>query len=149
MKEVLGNIWDYPADCICITTNGSVRNDGCAVMGRGVALQAKHRVPGIDFKIGAAIRTRGNHLYMMGDYCTFPVKHRWQEMADLELIKQSTQELDLLARQQFPGYIFVLPRPGCGNGQRTWEEVKPIVSILPDNVHIICLPAGLARNPIT
>jgi len=30
-----------------------------------------------------------------------------------------------------------LPRPGCGNGHRTWEEVKPLLDGLPDNVWVI------------
>ena len=46
MKEVTGNIWDYPADIVCITTNGSTTRNGSAVMGKGIALQAKERYPG-------------------------------------------------------------------------------------------------------
>ena len=40
MNEVNGNLWDSNADIIVITTNGAVRKDGAAIMGRGVALQA-------------------------------------------------------------------------------------------------------------
>lgn len=39
MREEPGDIWDHR--CIAITTNGDTNRLGQAVMGRGVALQAK------------------------------------------------------------------------------------------------------------
>mgnify|MGYP001585303530 CR=1 FL=1 len=59
---MFGDIWDYnvasEANCIGITTNGTVKSNGACVMGRGVALQAKLRVHGIDRQIGRAILTQ-------------------------------------------------------------------------------------------
>lgn len=54
MIEIIGNIWDYydKGYNICITTNGFVKKNGCAVMGRGTALQAKRRFPRLDRKLG-------------------------------------------------------------------------------------------------
>lgn len=54
MIEIYGNIWFYynKGYNICITTNGFVRKDGCAVMGRGTALQAKQRFSKLDRKLG-------------------------------------------------------------------------------------------------
>jgi len=44
MKEVIGNIWNYynKGNWIVITTNGTIKKNGEAVMGRGVALEAKN-----------------------------------------------------------------------------------------------------------
>jgi hypothetical protein len=57
MIEITGNIWDYydKGYNICITTNGFVKKDGCATMGRGTALQAKRRFNGIDRKLGSML----------------------------------------------------------------------------------------------
>lgn len=136
MIEVYGDIWFYKADCVVITTNGDINSKGAAVMGKGVALQAKERFSRVEFQIARAIQNQGNHLYMMGDICTFPVKHHWWEKADIELIRRSTSELKRLAKD-CSDITFVLVRPGCGSGQLTWSAVLPIVKGLPDNVHII------------
>ena len=47
-------------DIICITTNGFVKKDGCAVMGRGCAQEAKNRYPNINKLLGIHINTKGN-----------------------------------------------------------------------------------------
>ena len=44
MREVVGNLWTYPADIRVITTNGTVKNDGTCVMGRGCAAEAKRAI---------------------------------------------------------------------------------------------------------
>lgn len=57
----------------------------------------------------------------------FPVKHAWYEPADLDLIRQSAIELLTLTAAQ--GWKTVLlPRPGCGNGQLTWDQVRPVIA---------------------
>ena len=110
-------------------------------MGRGVALQASQRYPGLALKIGQAVKLRGNRLHMMGSLCTFPVKHEWHQKADKALIVQSARQLQILAdacQKEIGPWRFVLPRPGCGNGGLTWDEVRPLIEdILPDNVHVI------------
>ncbi len=144
MKVVYGNIWDYPADVVCIPTNGAVRTDGACVMGRRVAGQAKHKYPGIDMKIGSAIRSGGNRVYMMGSLCTFPVKHKWWEEADPILIHQSALSLTALANE-YSSLTFVLARPGCGNGRLEWKQVGSLLECLPDNVHVITNEVGAGR----
>jgi len=142
MKIVYGDIWEYPADVvICITTNGTITKAGNGVMGRGVAAQAKSRFRGIEHHLGMSLKKYGNHCVgwtgPWRPFCYFPVKHRWREKADLELIKRSSEELAAIVRR-WPGATFVLPRPGCGNGGLTWEEVRPVIEgILPDSVHVI------------
>ena len=141
-----GNIWTFknaPKTFICITTNGLVRKDGALVMGRGVAKQAKDLFPHIDYEIGTVVTLHGNHVYDLSEFyahlaglITFPVKHNWWEKADKSLIQESTDALRELALRN-PEYTYVLPRPGCGNGGLRWEQVKPIVEALPDNVLVI------------
>ena len=56
-------------DAICIPTNGIVLDSGAAVMGKGLALQAKERWPGIDFILGRSIQQVGNIVQVLtGDY---------------------------------------------------------------------------------
>lgn len=55
MKEQDGNIWDYieiPNNAICVTTNGCVDKFGEAIMGAGVAWQAKKKFPGLAQRLG-------------------------------------------------------------------------------------------------
>lgn len=148
MKEIVGNLWDegphhHPV-WRCITTNGSVNRRGQCVMGRGCAKEATDLFPGLAVSIGDHITARGNHLFALPliHIVGFPVKHHWREKADLKLIEQSAHELrDLAERECFD--LFILPRPGCGYGQLTWEQVKPVIaSILPDNVSVITFDAS-------
>lgn len=137
MLEVYGDIWTYPADYICLTTNGDINKKGEAVMGRGVALQASQKHDWIKRAVGNLLKTHGNIVIPLhNNYLTFPVKHHWHEKADLLLIYNSALTLRNYALATFK--IFVLPRPGCGNGGLQWEQVKPIIEFtLPDNVHVI------------
>jgi hypothetical protein len=141
MHEVNGNLWEFDADFRCITTNGFVKNDGTAVMGRGCALEAKRNFPGIDETLGHMLKLYGNHVHELGfmgentasamNVLSFPVKHHWREKADLVLIERSAKELrkymDYIDNAFEGRHTVVVPRPGCGNGQLSWEEVKPVI----------------------
>ncbi len=147
MKEVKGNLWDFPTDAVVITTNGYVRRNGTAVMGRGTALQAARRFPGIASILGAHIQFRGNVVASTNvcgphdmEYKTivfFPVKYNWWEKADLELIERSAHQL--VALTDVAGWkAIAMPRPGCGNGQLDWSDVKAVVApILDDRFTVI------------
>lgn len=112
-----------------------VKRDGRCVMGRGVAAQAKEKFSTFPLTLGRKLEQYGNHVYWFPLYnlITFPVKHAWWEQADPELIKRSATELvtvaGILAKQK----KFYLVRPGCGNGQLDWREVKPILAPLLDD----------------
>jgi len=144
VQEIIGDLWDFykqPYHTILITTNGTIKSDGSVVMGRGCAKEAADRFPRLPKILGKLISEGGNHIHFIPSAMiySFPVKHNWWEKADLELIRQSAEEL---ARLAWPGGFetnYILPRPGCGNGGRDWEtEVKPILEpILPKNVKVI------------
>ena len=154
MQEVYGDFWEYPAQIKLITTNGDVRINGLAVMGRGIAQQVASRVPEIARILGQRLEMQQRGLlptdtfkpkirFLVYDprnpttgYWAFPVKYNWREKASLELISHSVGALYEIATAGNHA-TFLLPRPGCGNGGLKWEEVKDICKVLPDNVYII------------
>lgn len=145
MKEIVGNLWDHDgvADAICITTNSIVRKDGACVMGRGCALEAKQRYPGIDYTLGFLIELHGNKPMVIRPgkgptwICSFPVKHHWKAPAEPELIEASAR-LFVQTVDYMKWSNIVLPRPGCGNGQLSWDDVRSILEpILDDRFSII------------
>lgn len=129
--EDLGDAWElqkstkYP---LCITTNGITNKSGRAIMGRGIAYEAAQRYPQFALEFGGRLRAGGNHVKWFPAYnlITFPVKHHWAEVADLELIERSIGELSNLAQTWEMGDVY-LPRPGCGNGGLRWREVRPVI----------------------
>ncbi|MCZ7671791.1 MAG: hypothetical protein M5U34_34010 [Chloroflexi bacterium] len=55
---VTGNMWiPIVADLFLITTNSTLTRPNKLVMGRGIALQAKERFPGLDTALGRQIGT--------------------------------------------------------------------------------------------
>ncbi len=145
MIEITGNLWSNFSDprivIRCITTNGTLKQNGEAVMGRGCAKEAALLYPDLPSILGKHIRDTGNVLggpFRMPDgalLLTFPVKHEWHEKADTDLIVASAR--DLVQFAALPDTVFILPRPGCGNGHLSWETVGPLIGFLPDNVVVI------------
>ena len=160
MKEISGNLWDFynkSGFVVMITTNGTIKSNGEAVMGRGCALEATRREPGVKNTLGNMLLHFGNGVQVLRwdrDFLgpaplealptlmTFPVKRQWWEQASIPLMRKSVEELDLHARTFHPELVYVLPRPGCGNGKRTWREIKPLLTGLPDNVWVIDFERG-------
>lgn len=149
-------------DAICITTNGYVKKNGEAVMGRGIAKEAAEEYPQLPKWLGTHLGYNGNHVTLGSfDYpCTtengyevceqvffiFPVKPTfgpngemgWKAKADLNLIKQSAEELMEFINDFSYMKTVLLPRPGCGNGKLSWEQVKPVIEpILDDRVTVV------------
>lgn len=133
MKEITGDIWDFHKKgyWIVITTNGNVRANGEAVMGKGIALQAKQKFPDLPKALGQSIRFCGNVVRILGqppflDYriVSFPTKHNWWEKADPSLIEEGCKTLSTTWPKDKDLYMV---RPGCSNGQLDWKDVKPIL----------------------
>ena len=142
MLEVKGNLWTYPADVVVITTNGTIKANGECVMGRGCAAEAKRMYPAVPKQLGTSIKAYGNIVSPLLDrpihLVSFPVKHRWHEKADVQLIERSAHALVHAANTIYDGLTFVMPRPGCGNGGLKWDDVKPVIEpILDDRFHVI------------
>jgi len=172
MKEIIGDIWDYweTGYPICITINGFVKRNGEAMMGRGVALQAKQRFPHLPQLLGTRIRQHGwQRVTYWGPglrLITFPVKRDWSYSdgtnvvqhlqhkfpcgsrvpgwalkAELQIIEESLRRLDKLRKRELGAHIdIVLPRPGCGAGELEWQDVFLSCAAYGDWLHIITLP---------
>lgn len=148
MIETTGDLWAAPCDARVITTNGTRKVNGRGVMGRGVAWQAAQRYPAMAIRLGEHLKRSGNHVGILFEpprgpeewaLVVFPVKHQWSDDADLGLIERSAGELVALADRK--GWKQVaLPRPGCGNGRRSWEEVRfRIAPILDERFTVVNL----------
>ncbi len=149
MKLAKGNMWTAyrEADLFCITTNSFVKKDGSAVMGAGIAKQAKERLPGIDLAIGQRIlqecgQTRGGvYGLLVSDHwpkarlAAFQVKTNWNDKASLALIRRSTEAL-IAWCDIHPKAKVQLNFPGIGNGKLKRDDVLPIIEALPDNVTV-------------
>lgn len=150
-KIVKEELWK-PADIIFVTTNGYINKQGALVMGRGAALQATKYYPNIAFQaatkammlgqqvagnvyeynlIPIVMRTRDN-FNAVG---LFQVKYRYDEKADLELIKKATTMLANYAKLS-SNLSFRINYPGIGFGGLTKEVVGPIIEELPGNVTV-------------
>ncbi len=142
MKELQADMWAVDADCRVITTNGFVKQNGKAVMGRGCALEAAQKCHDLPTLLGHAIRHNGNVTTLLCNLndaalISLPVKHRWWDKADLSLIICSTVQLVKIVDQQKFQQV-VLPRPGCGNGKLSWEDVRPsLIALLDDRFTVV------------
>lgn len=141
------------ADAVVITTNGTITGRGLGVMGRGCALEAatrynatrrstgRHRQMTLQRLLGRYLAERGNHVGVLlppppVTLVVFPVKHEWMQEADPVLISQSVHELIALA-DRLGWTRVVLPRPGCGNGGLTWDQVRPLCYPLDDRFLVV------------
>jgi hypothetical protein len=152
IKADIVKLWNQ-GHWVCVTTNGFVKRNGCAVMGRGNALAMAQVVPQLPELLGMHISRKGNHVGVIYDrIIAFPVKpsqgdysmvlDRVRDLyrpgqiipgfhckASLELIKRSAEELVQLKKAgDIP--IIYLPVPGVGNGELDFESVKPILEFL-------------------
>jgi hypothetical protein len=150
MIEITGDVWEFykqPKSVICIPTNGDINCYGDAIMGRGVAAQAKLRCNFIDTELGGCIIANGNIINWLdhGLVLSFPVKHHWNEKANFDLIQKSRDELKKIATF-LDEHKFYLPRPGCGNGGLDYNDVRPLMLSLPDNVYVISFEEVLCSS---
>lgn len=64
----------------------------------------------------------------------------WACVADEVIIKRSAEELVSFAGTYGWSQV-ILPRPGCGAGELSWEQVKPILTqVLDDRFYVITFP---------
>lgn len=140
MLEINADLWSVPADAVVITTNGTIKKNGEAVMGRGCAKEAAQLYPDLPRLLGNRISECGNyvHLFSMDDrnLVSMPVKHGWREPASLTLIRQSLEELVELTNNVRWQRV-VMPRPGCGNGGLSWFTVKLLIGDKLDDRFIV------------
>jgi hypothetical protein len=135
MKEIIVNLWDFHKDgnWIVIPTNGEVNKDGLAVMGKGLALEAKNKFPRLTTELGVQISYFGNRLFAFDKFkiITFPTKYSWRDKSDICLIAVSASQLKDYVDESTNEWInekvtfktpVYLPRVGCGNGGLDWRH---------------------------
>lgn len=149
MRAEYGDLWAYldRVDAICITTNGVVKRDGTAVMGAGIAAEARRRFPHLPRALGAHLECAGNVPVVLGTQVgsldpptiiSFPTKHDWRTDSSIELIMHSALRLVDIANVH--GYAQVaLPAPGCGNGGLVWSVVRPVIAPILDDRFVVVL----------
>ena len=150
MQEITGNIWDFHAQgsWITIPPNGSIRKDGQAIMGRGIAKEAATRYIDLPYRLADHIKMEGNTVEVFPDIkiITFPVKWEWYEIASVELIILSCWALvSKVERLNIPTPIYMV-RPGCGNGKLAWEDVKPVISKYLDDRFVVVEISRVVRE---
>lgn len=156
MIEIVGDLFATEADATVITTNLTVTARHKAVMGRGVALQARDAFPGIDLRLGTHITLHGSAVGVIWQIAVagyhgpkapagvavnrlvaYPVKMHYRDKGDVKLIVQSAERLVRLTDRE--GWERVaMPRPGCGSGRLSWEHVvKPLLAARLDDRFVI------------
>lgn len=123
------DILDSDAEAIVIPVN-------CVgVMGKGLALQAKERWPGLEhyYRLHARVQllrpgvpTISPYRPMGTNYVFFPTKDHWRNPSQLEWIEQGLDHLIILWRREGFSSIAVPPL-GCGLGGLSWSEVHPLI----------------------
>ena len=175
MLELRGDIWKLSASsedvAIVVSTNGCVKTNGEAVMGKGIAGEAAARHPKLAAWLGVMLKREGNHVFLFSGpnvpvpIITFPTKPRyatcnkgkgnvigymqskfgegddvpgWACVSSLKLIGQSLKELVALAATHPEWKHIYMPRPGCGAGEKSWSEIKPLLEEALDDRFIVC-----------
>lgn len=105
-------------------------------MGRGCALEAVRYDKALKADLGRLLTEYGNHVFVLRHHplrpllLSFPVKHHWRQLADVDLIDRSAWELVIQVNAlglMGAGSVLV-PRPGCGAGGLLWEDVLPVLA---------------------
>lgn len=141
------SLWDDKFSSVfywrCITTNGVIDQFNCLVMGKGVALDAKKRYPGLSAELGKFVREFGNVPKFCSNYriISFPTKSHWRYNSDLDLIQRSAETIAALQSIYQNGRTYVvLPKVGCGNGGLDWDtQVRPLLAPIFNDHFIVAM----------
>jgi len=136
-------LWLFPA-------NAHQRWNGELTMGAGLAKEVKDKWPRLPSILGAYLRDGGYGdesaygvcvpVYVPGivdgyKIGAFQTKFHWKGVSSLALIGFSVTRLRIMCKYgQIPRVDLAFPGIGCGGLKR--EAVLPIISELPDAVHI-------------
>ncbi len=142
-----GNMWEVfdESDLWLFTGNSYINQKGELVMGQGLASDVKLHCPEIAKGLGGYIKTlSGGHLGVYGlvlwskhSYMgAFQVKQHYQDKAQLALIGFSCIKLMEYLKHNTGIRRVNLNFPGIGYGRLDRSQVLPIISELPDIVHI-------------
>lgn len=140
MLEEKGNLWEKHAagSWIVIPTNLKTYR-GRAIMGAGLAKEARDRFSNLDFWLGEQLYFGGR---LVPDWATrlflFPTKDSPYENSDINLIEDSAIELERVVSScsSFKPPIY-LPRVGCGLGKLRWLDVRLVLEAHLDDRFVV------------
>lgn len=147
MREVSGDLFDYPCDALVVPINWRVNRRGVAIMGAGVAKQAAKRWPSLPFRLGEEIKRREHPALFIErqykrdgsgpDILGVPTKRDWRDPSDIALIEAAGRALPPIAAL-YGWETVALPRLGCGLGGLDWEvNVRPLLAALLDDHFVV------------
>ena len=127
IEYVEGDIFKSPAQVIVNTVNT------VGVMGKGLALSFKKRYPKMfdvyrkacekhQFAIGKLM------IYYAPDHwiLLFPTKANWRNPSKIEYLEEGLRKfVNTYAEKGITSIAF--PKLGCGNGELSWRDVKPVM----------------------
>lgn len=127
IEYVEGDIFNSPAQVLVNTVNT------VGVMGKGLALSFKKRYPKMfdlyrkacekhQFNIGKLM------LYYAPDHwiLLFPTKANWRNPSKIEYLEEGLKKfVNTYAEKGITSIAF--PKLGCGNGELSWDDVKPVM----------------------
>lgn len=127
IEYVEGDIFCSPAQVLVNTVNT------VGVMGKGLALSFKKRYPQMfesyrkacekhQFVIGKLM------LYYAPDHwiLLFPTKANWRNPSKIEYLEEGLKKfVNTYAEKGITSIAF--PKLGCGNGELSWDDVKPVM----------------------
>lgn len=129
------------------------------VMGKGVALEFKRRIPGLFDDYAARCAAKRVHLgepYLYedvtgGKVVNFPTKDHWRSPSRLSDIERGLDHF--VSQYQVWGITSIaFPPLGCGNGGLLWSDVGPLMyrklHHLPITIEVYA-PYGTPRNELT
>lgn len=127
IEYIEGNIFNSPAQVIVNTVNT------VGVMGKGLALSFKKRYPKM---FEAYKKACDKHqltigklmLYYAPDHwiMMFPTKESWRNPSKLEYLEAGLNKfVTTYAEKKITSIAF--PKLGCGNGELSWTDVKPVM----------------------
>jgi len=146
---------------ICVTTNGFIKKNGEAVMGRGNALVMSKLISDLPKYLGDHLKRYGNNVgFIYNNIIAFPVKPTYGTYeqlldhikprfkptdknipgfwckADLSIIKNSLHNLNNLINYYQLKEIY-LPVPGIGNGGISFSDVEHLLSFANNEIIFI------------
>lgn len=122
---------------VVITTNGTVKKDGKANLGRGNAKEIGKVYGWLGEKLGKLIAENGNHVhYIDKNLISFPVEDTWISHADIRLVERSAWELRELVDEKGWDKIY-MPLPGCGGGGLRPSDVISVLAPILDDRFIV------------
>lgn len=135
IKGDLVELWLDKNAWIAVPTNGSVNKQGLAVMGAGIAKEVAEELPNIRKQLGRRLRLFGNNVNVFppDKIITVPVKHKWEDLASVDLISLSLARLNGVLDHSMLHYgnridHLYVPLLGCGNGGLNYKtQVEPLV----------------------